>query len=446
MKTPTHQNQMVHRPFIFAALLAGIFLVPAVRAQPAVRNVDNRFLLIFDTSSNMKRRLPVVQKALNDMLATSLSGQLHAGDTIGVRTFDRDLHAGQFPLQHWEPDNGAMIASNITAFVGKQRYTKTTRFDALLPLLNQVVGGSERLTVLIFCDGKGEIHGTPYDVAINQIFQQRQGERQKARLPIVIGLRSQRGQYTGCTVSFPPLPVSLPAFPPLPEAVHAPPKVTNAPAPPSPPRSSVPPLIIIGTPPTNRVPPALKPALTNPPPMVITSTPAPVVANEVKAPVVVPLMQTSAVPAQPKIAAVPLTTTNAIAPPPMVITSTSAPVVANEVKPPAVVPLMQTSAVPAQPKIVTVPLTTTNAIAPPPESSKTGHKVALAVGAAFLAAAGGLAVFMLRRSRKADHASLITRAMNEDKDEDKDTGKHEEKHEEKREDKKEGKKFPTPMT
>jgi len=441
MKTQTHQNQIVHRPFIFAVLLAGIFLVPAVHAQPAARNVDNRFLLIFDTSSNMKRRLPAVQKALNDMLATSLSGQLHPGDTIGVRTFDQDLHAGQFPLQHWEPDNAEMITSNITAFVGKQRYTKTTRFDALLPLLNQVVGGSERLTVLIFCDGKGEIHGTPYDVAINQIFQQRQGERQKARLPIVIGLRSQRGQYTGCTVSFPPLPVSLPAFPPLPEATHAPP-VTNAPAPPSPPRSSVPPLIIIGTPPTNRVPPALKPALTNPPPMVITSTPAPAVTNEVKPPVVVPLMQTSAVPAQPKIAAVPLTTTNAIAPPPMVITSTSAPVVAGEVRPPDDVSLMQTGAVPAQPKIVAVPLTTTNAIAPPSESSGIGRKGVLAISAAFLAAAGGLAVFMLRRSRKADHASLITRAMNEDKDEDKDTGKHEEK----REDKKEGKKFPTPMT
>jgi hypothetical protein len=57
---------------------------------------------------------------------------------------------------------------------------------------------------------------------------------------------------------------------------------------------------------------------------------------------------------------------------------------------------------------------------------------------------------MLRRARKANHASLITRAMNEDKD----TGKHEEKREEKREDKKEDKKpekkeekkFPPPMT
>jgi hypothetical protein len=88
-------------------------------------------------------------------------------------------------------------------------------------------------------------------------------------------------------ISFPPQLVNLPAFPPLPEAVHAPPKVTNAPAPP---RPSVPPLIIIGTPPTNRVPPpAPEPALTNPPPKVITSTLAPAVANEVKPPAVMPL-------------------------------------------------------------------------------------------------------------------------------------------------------------
>jgi hypothetical protein len=281
MKTPTHQNQIVHRPYIFAVLLAGIFLVPAVRAQPAVRNWDNRFLLIFDTSSDMKQRLPAVQKAVNDILAASTNGLLHPGDSIGVRTFDQDLHTGQFPLQHWEPDNAVMIASNITAFVGKQRYTKATRFDALLPLLNQVVQGSERLTVLIFCDDKGEIHGTPYDVGINQIFQQRQSEREKARLPIIIGLRSQRGQYTGCMVSFPPQPVSLPQFPPLP-----PPAPTPAPPPPVRP-VAVPSLIIVGTTITNRVPPpAPKPALTNPLP---APTPAPAVTNEVKPPAVVPL-------------------------------------------------------------------------------------------------------------------------------------------------------------
>ena len=351
MKPPMHQNQMVHRPFIFAVavLLAGIFLVPAARAQPAAPNMNSRFLLIFDTSSDMKRCLPAVQKALNNMLSAGTNGLLHSGDTIGVWTFDQDLRRGQFPLQRWVPDNAAMIVSNINAFVGSQRYSKKTSFDALLPLLNQIVERSERLTALIFCDGQGEIHGTPYDVGINKTFQQRQWERQKARLPIVVGLRSQRGQYTGCMVSFPPQPVSLPAFPPLPEAVHEPPKVTDAP------RSSVPPLIIVGTTITNRVPPPAP----KPPPV---PKPAPT------------------------------------SPPPMVITSTPAPVVANEVKPPAAVPLTQTSAVPAQPQIAVAPPTTTNAITPPPESPGIGRKGALAMGVAFLA--GGLTVFLFRRTRK----------------------------------------------
>jgi hypothetical protein len=182
------------------------------------------------------------------------------------------------------------------------------------------------------------------------------------------------------------------------------------------------------------------PANTNevavPPPMTATSAPAPAIVHKVKPPVVVPLTQTSAVPAQSNITAAPRKTTNAITPPPMT-TSTSAPAVAGEVSPPEDVSLMQTGAVPAQSNITA---------APPSESSGTGRKGVLAISVAFLAVVGGLTVFMLRRSRKADHASLITRAMNENKDEDKDTRKHEEKHEEQRGDKSEGKKFPPPMT
>jgi len=168
------------------------------------------------------------------------------------------------------------------------------------------------------------------------------------------------------------------------------------------------------------------PANTNevavPAPMTATSAPAPAVVHKVKPPVVVPLTQTSAVPAQSNITAAPLTTTNAITPPPM-ITSTSTPAVTGEVS------LMQTNAVPAESNITA---------APPPESSGIGRKGVLAISVAFLAVVGGLTVFVLRRSRTADHASLITRAMNENKDED--------KHEDKREDKKETKKFPPPLT
>jgi hypothetical protein len=313
----------------------------------------------------MKPRLPAVQKALNSVLATNANGELHTNDTIGVWTFDQVLHAGQFPLQRWKPEYAATIVSNITAFAGSQRYSKKTGFDALVPMLNQLVRRSERLTMVIFCDGYGEIHGTPYDTGINQVFQQRQGERQKARLPIVIVLRSQRGQYTGCTMNFPPQPVSLPEFPPLPEVVSAP---TNASVPP---RASVPSLIIVGTTITNRVPPPAP----KPPP-----EPKPVLIN----------------------------------PPPTVITSTPPPVVTNEVKPPDEVLLMQTGAVPAQPKIAAAPLTATNAIAPPSDNIEISRKSAFVMGTVFMIAAGGLAFFMFRQGRKTNGDNPIDSSMKKD--------------------------------
>jgi hypothetical protein len=121
------------------------------------------------------------------------------------------------------------------------------------------------------------------------------------------------------------------------------------------------------------------PANTNevavPPPMTATPAPAPMVAHKVKPPVVVPLTQTSAVPAQSNVTTAPLTTTNAITPPPMTVTSTPAPAVAGEVSPPDNVSLMETSAVPAQPDITA---------APPSESSGTGRKGVLAISVALL--------------------------------------------------------------
>ncbi|HSY74588.1 MAG TPA: hypothetical protein VK810_03885 [Dongiaceae bacterium] len=308
---------------IFFALFAGIFLISKSHAQPAMQAIDNRFLLIFDTSAGMKKRLPAVQVALDTLLVGSMGGQMRPGDSIGVWTFGQDLHAGEFPLQSWSPQNGAVMASNIMAYVGKQHYTKTGNFDVLQASLNQVVENSDRLTVVIFCDGESEIGITPYDSGINRVFKQRQAEREKTRQPVAIVLRSQLGEFSGCTVSFPPSSVNLPDFPPLPQppalpVVQLPPPVVRGPA-----------LIIVGT-----------------------------------------NVQTKLPPPRPQVQAIP----------------------------PAV-PLVK-------------PIVRTNAIAAQAENSSSGGNGFLAVGAVFLGTAIALVVLLVVRSRKTDHASLITRSMN----------------------------------
>jgi hypothetical protein len=349
-----------------ATLLTGFLGVSKILAQPVAEPVENRFLLVFDTSSDMKKRLPATEVALDTMLASSMRGQLHAGDMIAAWTFDRELHPEHLVLP-WVPANAADIASNIVRFVSRQHYSKKTSFDALSPSLNRVVQNSDRLTVLIFCDGAGQFAGTPFDAGVKRIFEQQQARQKKVRQPFIVVLRSQLGNYVGCTVGLPPALANFPPFPPMPSPPAEP---TKAPPPPRP-SVEVPPLIVIGTKAGTNLPPEPKLA----PPL----------------------------PANPLPPAGPVRLTNLIANvetnlPPSAVSSepTSAPVAApaNFVAPKAAVQ--------------------TNAFVPPPEKSGLSGKKALAIGAAFLVLAGALTLLISSRSRKAEHGSLITHSMNKE--------------------------------
>jgi len=94
MNTKLYRRKVYHYARIVVALFTGVFLVLKATAQPLVRPAaqpfDNRYLLVFDTSSEMKKRLPAVQRALDTMLAGSMGGQLQTGDTIGVWKYTGD--------------------------------------------------------------------------------------------------------------------------------------------------------------------------------------------------------------------------------------------------------------------------------------------------------------------------------------------------------------------
>jgi hypothetical protein len=156
MNSQTPLNRFVRCGRLIAALSAGLVLISAVPAQPVAGRVDSRYLLIFDTSSAMKKRLPSTQYAVERLFLSMMNGQLEPGDSIGVWAFDRKLRAGDFPLQHWMPQNAAMIASDVTNFVKRQSYARSTHFDVVAPEVTGLVRNSERLTVLIFCDGGGD--------------------------------------------------------------------------------------------------------------------------------------------------------------------------------------------------------------------------------------------------------------------------------------------------
>jgi hypothetical protein len=241
-------NRRVRPAKIFAARIMFAAVALVLLFQTAGRALaQDRWLLIFESSAAMKKRLPAVEVALQKLFFTSMDGQLHGGDSLGVWTVDQKLHVGEFPLSTWQPEHAAETTSNLVAFLRKRTYKGEVNFNALQPVLGEVVTGSQRLTVLIFCEGQGEIIWTPYNDAINQSLRQNYDERKKSNQPFVILLRVQEGKYFGCSLNFPPGAVSFPTFPKLPEEI-LPAAVTNVVAAPekkAPPLDTSP-LIIVG--------------------------------------------------------------------------------------------------------------------------------------------------------------------------------------------------------
>lgn len=241
---------MFHRSksFAFAAgWLCGLMLLAAgsrvVHAQTEQPEQPARWLLVFDTSSAMKKYLPGTEAAVRQFLSAAANGQLKKDDSVGVWSFGRKINS-QFKTYNWEPESSSLIVSNLLVYLNQQRYSGDSSLSALQLPLSRVIAGSERLTIVIFCDGESQIHFTPYDDGINQNFHDGLDERKENQQPFVVVVRSQLGKFIGCTVSYPPGNLNLPDFPPLP----APP-----PAKPPPPKPEVvhkaepAPLIIVGT-------------------------------------------------------------------------------------------------------------------------------------------------------------------------------------------------------
>jgi hypothetical protein len=363
------------------------------QAAPPPQKIETRFLFIFDTASSMEKRFEGEETQIDSLLAGRIGGHLQEGDSIGVWTFSERLHMGGLPLQAWTARNSSVIAGNIAAFVGTQKYGKSTDFKALQPYLNGLMLHSDRLIVMIFSDGDGEMIGTPYDKNITKSFEKNKAALKKAKQPFVLVLAAQQGKYVGANLGEPPGEVSVPDFPAWPE----PPAPTNVPpvAPvvvQPPPPQVIPPLILIGkhsnsTPaPAPAVAPVAAPAVV-PPPVV---NPAPAPAPE-PPPVTTAPPAVSATPA-------PATTATVQAP-----TTASATHPVEEVK--NSVPTVAT---------VTPPVTSpkTNSVAATTESADSNNKMLIGIGIGLLIAACILGVVLLARSRR-NHSSLISDSMRE---------------------------------
>jgi len=198
-------------PFLLSAPSA--FAQETTGSSPAILT-SNRFLFVIDNSALMRKHVDDIRAAINETLQSSANGQLHAGDTIGVWTFNQDLHTGLLPLQNWKPEDAEEINLRLREFVRQQTFEKSSRLDLAVSAINKIVKISDLVTVVIISDGKSPIQGTPFDNDINHLYLQAVHDMKGKSRAVVTVLQGKAGNYTpNYNVSARPWPIAIPALP-----------------------------------------------------------------------------------------------------------------------------------------------------------------------------------------------------------------------------------------
>ncbi len=393
MKTQPGLRPIIARLLLTVSIL-GLF-APAVHAEIFA---SNRWLIVVETSRAMQRRAEAAQQIAASLAASGMNGQMRTGDTLGLWTFNDELHTGGFELQEWSPEKSQRIATRVLEFLRGQKHERDGRIERVSGDLNEVVKDSPFITVLIVSDGSSAKLGTPFDDQIAANFKDWQAQQSRAQMPFITVLRAANGGLTDFLVNTPPFPLELPELPEnrLPKAAPAavakpvPTVVTSAPP-------AVPPLIISGR------------------------KPDPVPTPAVEKPVEVAKAETPVEPAVPTPAHVP---DASVRPEPAIRT------MEPKVEPPVQTAKIETPTKPAGPNAapaatVTKPAeTVTVSNAPASSVAETPAAVALApqsrsiwlwAGLGLGIGIGATAVFLLTRKRgHAVKASLITRSLDRD--------------------------------
>src|ERR1700761_7966786 len=100
---------------------------------------ENRFLIVVETSSSMRKNTNAVDKVIAELFQTEMKGELRPHDTVGVWTYNDKLHT-EFPMQMWKGTNTERIEHNVMTYLGEEKYEKRGHLDKVLPVIGKVMG------------------------------------------------------------------------------------------------------------------------------------------------------------------------------------------------------------------------------------------------------------------------------------------------------------------
>jgi hypothetical protein len=167
-------------------------------------------LFIVETSRAMQPRAHGVFDAIKHALDSSLNGQIHQGDLVGIWTFNEVLYQELFPMQIWSQPTQLAFAVRLPTFSDPELYQRRARLDKVVPEMLKVMAENENITIILVTTGDGAMEGPPFSAPINAAWKEWRDELEGIQMPLQTVLRARNGQPTDWSFTPAPRPIELP--------------------------------------------------------------------------------------------------------------------------------------------------------------------------------------------------------------------------------------------
>ena len=202
------------RALLVWALLVGASASKAAPTANSSPPTPHKYLFLVETSKAMQRRAQGVHNTLKTLIGSNLSGQLRAGDSLAIWSFNETIFTNRFPFQEWSAATGASFGARLPDFLEAATYEKRALLDKAMVRVSSLIANSELITIILVTSGEEEIKGTPFDKELKAAFAQWRNEQQKTRMPLLTLLRASQGRFVQWSVTPAPWPLEIPPLTP----------------------------------------------------------------------------------------------------------------------------------------------------------------------------------------------------------------------------------------
>lgn len=182
----------------FLCLVMSLGSIAAERAELPQHN----FLFIVDSSISMAPRKAAAIKLVRDIIAAGFNGQIEAGDSIDIWTYDTENNLYGFPPQIWRANEAQRIAGTAARYLEQYKFKGRSRFANVATDLNSLVPQTKNLLTIIITHGEEPFSGISLDLIINEYLAKKMKLGVPAAEPLLISLAAIKGSFRTWTAYF----------------------------------------------------------------------------------------------------------------------------------------------------------------------------------------------------------------------------------------------------